>query len=157
MVQVYRMHNGSQKLLLGLEMSIVHNYNNAYVEWQFTWINIHRYYLLIIFNKIVVQQGIGAMITIPSVHSRLWKLSVYMIGSKMYTYSYVNLNIICIEIRRNRVFFGFFTAVKNLISDNFQILSPKIESNHIKSLTYMYLSSTNHRYLLKNRTANIKI
>jgi hypothetical protein len=25
-------------------MSIVHNHNNAYVEWQFTWINIHRYH-----------------------------------------------------------------------------------------------------------------
>ena len=41
-------------------MSIVNNYDNAYLERQFTWIDIHRDCFLVIFNK-SVKQAIGAL------------------------------------------------------------------------------------------------
>ena len=52
------MHNGSQKLILG--MSMENTCDNVYIQWQFTWINIHKDCVLVILNK-SVQQGIGAL------------------------------------------------------------------------------------------------
>ena len=107
-VQVYRMHNGSPKLILG--MSIVHSYDNVYAEWQFTWINNHINYVLIIFNK-SVQQGIGAMITIFSVHNGLWKVSFYYYVQDVYL---LWCKVIWIKIRRDRFFFKFFYACEKV-------------------------------------------
>jgi hypothetical protein len=72
-VQVYRLHNGSPKLVL--EMSVVHNYSNVYyVKWQFTWINIYRDCILIIFKKSTQQQGISAL---------WWQFSQHSVGYKI--------------------------------------------------------------------------